>query len=171
MTDPDPTPPSERPVLPAEPPKSAEPLKPATLKASLPPPGMPRPAAAPPPGSDKPAVHEPPIRPSTPAPTHSPRHALPIFTAIGFLCLAAAVFYLWQTQHDEPPQVDPARIASLEGQTRDLRARLATFDQRLATIEQRPATGGTDLRPLEARLAALESRPLTPSSTTDLSPI
>ena len=148
MTDPAPTPPPERLVPPPEP------VKPATLKDVPAPPGTLRPAA-----------------------THSPRRALPVFTAIGFLCLAAAVLYLWQARRDEP-QVDPARIASLEGQTRDLRVRLATIDQRIALLEQRPMPAGApsgppdagiDLRPLEARLAALESRAAPQSGLADLS--
>ena len=169
MTDPDPPIPAERPIPSPEPPKAA------TLKASLPPPGMPRPAAA--------AIDRPPAPPAAPTPhgptpSHSPRNALPVFTAIGFLCLAFAFFYLWQLiRHDDQPSVDPARIASLEGQTRDLRQVLASFEQRLDTLERRPAATGSaapvDLRPLESRLSALETRPMTApaAAPVDLAPL
>ncbi len=174
MTDPDP---SEHPAPTPEPPRpelpKAEPAKPSTLKAALPPPGMPRPA----PPLNEPSKADAAPKPTV-APSHSPRHALPIFTAIGFLTLAAGFFYLWQqSRHDEQPPVDPARIASLEGQTRDLRQRLASFETRLIALEQRPATGGSvDLRPLEARLGILEARPATTITTaaapaTDLGPL
>ncbi len=104
-----------------------------------------------------PAEAAPPAPPPKPAPTHSPRSALAVFTGLGFLCLAAGVFYLW-SQVSQLEAIDPARIASLDSQTRDLRQRLANFDQRLAALEQRPA-GTADLRPLESRLAAIEQRP------------
>jgi hypothetical protein len=113
------------------------------------------------------------FEPKPVAPSHSPRHALPIFTAIGFLALAAGFFYVWQlARRDDQVPVDPARIASLEGQTRDLRQRLASFETRLIALEQRPvATGGADLRPLESRLAALEARPATAAAPADLGPL
>jgi len=174
MTDPDPPTQPERPAAAPEPPAPEppqperprpEPAKPSTLKAALPPPGMPRPA--PPLNESHRADPAPPAATPQPAvtPSHSPRHALPIFTAIGFLALAAGMFYLWQeSRHEDQLPVDPARIASLEGQTRDLRQRLASFETRLIALEQRPVTGGSasvDLRPLEARLGALETRPAT----------
>ncbi len=168
MTDPDPSTQPERPIPePIKPePAKPEPVKPSSPKAALPPPGMPRPAA--------PSTEARPVEPKPPfAPSHSPRRALPIFTAIGFLCLAAGFFYVWQlARHDDQIPVDPARIASLEGQTRDLRQRLASFETRLIALEQRPSgSGGPDLGPLESRLAALESRPPAPAAPAIAAPV
>ena len=111
---------------------------------------------APPAASDEPTA---PARP-----THSPRSALPVFTAAGFLLLAAGGFYLWHlvTELDRPePIIDPTRITALDIQIRALQ-------QRLTTLEQRPPPA--DPRPIEARIAALEQRPVS-TAVADLAPL
>ena len=95
-----------------------------------------------------------------------------VFTGVGFVVVAAALFYIWHLAAglDQPPPIDPARIASLDAQTRDLRQRLAAFETRLLALEQRPAAA-IDPRPLEARLAALENRPPAQATQYDVGPI
>ncbi len=53
----------------------------------------------------------------------------------------------------QPPSVDPAAFAGLEGQVRALQPRLAQVEQRSAP----------DLKPLDARIAAVEGRPAPPA--------
>ncbi len=72
--------------------------------------------------------------------------------AIGFLLLLVGLGYVWQRQEQflaQPPAVDPAAFAGLEGQVRTLQPRLSQLEQRAAP----------DLKPLESRIAALENKP------------
>ena len=108
-----------------------------------------------------------PAAPSPPRPTHSPRSALAVFTAAGFLLTTAGGFYIWSVVAglDRPePMIDPTRITALEIQVRALQ-------QRLTTLEQRPTTPSIDMRPLEARLAALEQRQIAPAALPPPAPI
>jgi hypothetical protein len=134
-------------------PAKAEPAKPGPAK---PEPGKP---AAPPPAGPPPAAR----------PTHSPRSALAVFTALGFLLVAAALLFLWQRQQAIvlPDSVDPARVQAMEAQLRTLQQRLSVLEARPAAAPAAaPAPGpAVDLRPLEGRIAALEQRPVpTPSA-------
>ncbi len=107
-----------------------------------------------PPAAPSQAV-QPPDKPAPP--THSPRNARAVFTAIGFLCLAAGLFYLWHLVQNLTPAdpIDPARIATLDAQLRGFHQRIIALEQRPPTPTQTP----TNLAPLEARLLALEQRP------------
>ncbi|MDE2200977.1 MAG: hypothetical protein KGJ41_18380, partial [Rhodospirillales bacterium] len=109
----------------------------------------------------------------TAAPTHSPRSALAVFSALGFLLLAGGLFYLWQEMQGlaqrplvQPQPIvagaDPARVAALEDQ-------VATLSRRLAELSGRPAPASPDLAPLAARIAALEQRPAP--ATADTAPL
>lgn len=97
--------------------------------------------------------------PPQPETAHSPRSALAVFCALGFLLLAAGLMYVWQLVQALPPPVEAGQFANLE-------ARLQAAQTRLAQLEQRPAPPtpppAPDLRPLEARMAALENRPPPP---------
>jgi hypothetical protein len=98
---------------------------------------------------------------------------LRVLTAAGFLCVAIALFILWQRIAGlEGAGPDAARVASLEAQVHDLQQRLAALEQRPVTTPPPPP----DLRPLEARIAALEARPAAgpappPAAPPDLGPI
>ena len=133
-----------------------------------------KPSMGPPPPPTQPVQ-----TPDKPAPpTHSPRNARAVFTAIGFLGLAAGLFYLWHLIQGLTPAdpIDPARIAALEAQLRG-------FHQRIIALEQRPPAAQppapANLAPLEARLLALEQRPPPQTPTpapataapTDLAPL
>ncbi|MCW3474603.1 hypothetical protein [Limobrevibacterium gyesilva] len=98
-----------------------------------------------------------PAEPAGATPSHSPRSALAVFSALGFLLAFLALFFIWQRLDtlEQPPGADPARVDGLEAQLR-------TLQQRLVQLEQRPApvpAPAPDLRPLESRIAALEQRP------------
>ena len=98
------------------------------------------------------------------APTHSPKNALAVFSALGFLLIAGALFFLW-SQIDGLGKPDNDRLALIEAQIR-------TLQDRVAVLERRPvATAAPDLRPLESRIAALEQRPAAASAPADLSPL
>jgi hypothetical protein len=101
--------------------------------------------------TEQPLLPPPDPEPEAPvtAPSRPRRDLVPWFYGLGFLVLAAAVFYLWQY-----PGVpgEPARDASaLQG----VEQRLADVDARLNRLEQRPAP---DLSPLSGRVDALDSR-------------
>lgn len=109
-------------------------------------------------------------------PSHSPRSALPVFTAAGFLLLAAGGFYLWHlvSELDRPePIIDPTRITALEIQVRALQQRLTALEQRPAAAAAPvsvPVSAPVDLRPIEGRIAALEQRPAM-TAVADLAPL
>ena len=105
-------------------------------------------------------------------PSHSPRSALPVFTAAGFLLLASGGFYVWHlvSELDRPePIIDPTRITALEIQVRALQQRLTALEQRPVAAPAAIATP-VDLRPLEARITALEQRPAV-TAAADLAPL
>jgi len=78
-----------------------------------------------------------------------PRHDLvPWFYGLGFLILAAAIFYLWQYPSMQTPAVDSAASHAVERQ-------LADIDGRLTRLESRPTT---DLSKITARVDALDER-------------
>ena len=94
----------------------------------------------------------PPDEPSEPiqtAPKPRRRDLVPLFYGLGFLVLAAAIFYLWQfpSMPGEPPS-DSSAVHTAE-------QHLADIDARLTALEHRPAA---DLTKLTARLDALDGR-------------
>jgi hypothetical protein len=132
----------------------------------------PTPPAAEPAG-DSPAPTPAPAKPSPPSAARpaAPGSVLRVLTAAGFLCVAIALFVLWERITGlEGAAPDTARIASLDSQLHDLQQRLAALEQRPVTAPPRPTI---DLRPLEGRVAALEARPATaaPAPPPDLAPI
>ena len=104
-------------------------------------------------------------------PRHSGRSPVAVLGAIGFILVAAALFYLWQQIQDfaVTQPVDPARVALLDDQVRSLQQRAGQMEQRLNQLDQRQAAAPTaparaaqppvDLGPLESRITALEQRP------------
>ncbi len=82
-------------------------------------------------------------------PKRSQRDLVPWLYALGFLVLAAAIFYLWQypSTPGEPPP-DTAAIQAVE-------QRLVDIDARLTRLEQRPTV---DLGKITARLDAIDGR-------------
>jgi hypothetical protein len=100
---------------------------------------------------------EQPLLPPPDAPTEAPvdagnprRHdPVPWLYGLGFIVLAAAIFYLWQYPSPSPePTGDAAAIQAVV-------QRLAEIDARLTTLEHRPAI---DPSRNAARLDALEGR-------------
>jgi hypothetical protein len=85
-----------------------------------------------------------------PVPPKPPRRDLvPWFYGLGFLVLAAAIFYLWQY---------PKMPREVTGDTSALQAvqqHLAAADQRLSKVEQGPAA---DIAKITARVDALDGR-------------
>lgn len=83
-----------------------------------------------------------PLPEPVPAPPMAPRrNILPwILNVLGFIVLAAAIFYVWQNP---------------SGQAQTADQELALLDARLTRLEQRPAA---DLGPLSSRVDALEGR-------------
>jgi hypothetical protein len=79
----------------------------------------------------------------------STRDLTPWLSAIGFLVLAAAIFYVWQY----PTQ--PGRSAAEDAANAVVEQRLTEIDTRLTRMEQQPAP---DLGKLVARIDALEGR-------------
>ena len=101
---------------------------------------------------------------ATPArpPAQRSRSALAVFSAIGFLLLAGAVFFLWQELQMLGRQIDPTQIVNLQAQ-------LTNLQQRVAALEARPMPAPpapVDLGPLEGRVALLEQRPAAPADPT-----
>ena len=126
--------------------------------------------------SDTPAMSEtralPPPEEPEPAP-RAARSVIPILSLIGFLILAAAIFYVWRNPNlpPAPPSVDPATVADLQQQVQSL-------TQRVAQLQQRPAAQPVDLRPIESRISALEQQvqqagtaSAQPAAPPDLGPI
>jgi hypothetical protein len=164
MTDPEPTPASERPK-----PESAPHIERADVE---PPPQIPPDAVA---ADERAHAVEPgPRRSST---------VFPLLYLLGFVVLAAGLAYIWQ---NPPPPREPvaraADLAALGDQVRALSDRvtrleqrpaptaapasapapdLRPLEQRVAALERRPAPAGPDLGPIEQRLTALEQKPQT----------
>ena len=82
-----------------------------------------------------------------PKPPH--RDLVPWFYGLGFLVLAAAIFYLWQY-----PSA-PGEAAANASATHAVEQRLADMDARLTRLEQRPTA---DLGQITARVDALDGR-------------
>ena len=94
----------------------------------------------------------PPDEPSEPipvAPKPPQRDLVPWLYGLGFLVLAAAIFYLWQYPSMPADATDNASAA------RAVEQRLADIDGRLTRLEQRPTA---DLGPITARVDALDGR-------------
>jgi hypothetical protein len=90
-----------------------------------------------------------------------------VLSAVGFLLLVGAMFYLWQQVQTLAQQSDPSQIAVLNGEIRDLRQRVARLEQQPAPVPPAPPV---DLGPLTARVEALEQRPaVAPDNTAALS--
>ena len=81
------------------------------------------------------------------APKAQRRDLFPWLYGLGFLVLAAAVFYLWQYPGNEPGP-DTVTLQAVE-------QRLIGLDARLAALEQRPPP---DIASLAARLDAIDGR-------------
>lgn len=98
------------------------------------------------------------VPPPDPAPSApaSPRHhagrdVVPWLYGLGFLVLAAAIFYLWQyPSTPSEPTEDKSAIA-----IQAVAQRLADVDSRLNSLERRPIP---DISKIAARLDALEGR-------------
>lgn len=99
--------------------------------------------------TEQPLLPPPDEAPETPvqAPKNPRRDVVPWLYGLGFLVLAAAVFYLWQYPSNEPAP-DSSAVQAVE-------QRLAGIDARLTRLEQRPAP---DLGKLAARVDAIEGR-------------
>jgi hypothetical protein len=93
----------------------------------------------------------------TPEPVAAPpkppqRDLVPWFYGLGFVVLAAAIFYLWQYPGSPGESAaDTSAVQAVQAVTQ----RVADIDTRLSRLEQRPAP---DLGKLTARMDALEGR-------------
>jgi hypothetical protein len=76
-------------------------------------------------------------------------------SAIGFVVLAGAIFWVWRYPAPATPDV---RVEALAQQ-------LTTLQNRVTQLEQRPSPAPVDLAPLAKRVAALEQRPAAPAAT------
>jgi hypothetical protein len=96
----------------------------------------------------EPPGREPPGRdPFDSPPADRGRGLLPVLCAVGFVVLAAAIYYTWDNPQ-EPP--DSQEMRGLAG--------------RVAALEQRAPP---DLDALDSRITALEKRPVVPPAATD----
>jgi len=92
----------------------------------------------------------PPVDTPEPAVVASPRRDWhPWLSGLGFLILAAGIFYLWQNPSVPPPSPDEVSARQLVEQ------RLGDVGSRLTRLEQRPPP---DLGKITARVDALEAR-------------
>jgi len=118
--------------------------------------------AAPKPAPEKSEPSKAAVPPASAAPprprprAQASRSALAVLSAVGFLLLAGAMFYLWQQVQILARQSDPSQIAVLNGEIRELRQRVARLEQQPAPVPPAPPV---DLGPLTARVEALEQRP------------
>ncbi len=112
--------------------------------------------------SQRPLIAADPPSQATPA---KRRDMFPALYLAGFIVLAGAILWLWQS----PPIV----VAAPPSHEVDaLRQQVAELESRLGRLEQRPAPESPappDLAPLEARIAALENR--KPAPPVDLGPL
>jgi len=83
------------------------------------------------------------------SPKPPPRDFVPWFYGLGFLVLAAAVFYLWQ--YPSMPGEPPAEASAIQ----TVEQRLADVDSRLNRLEQQPAP---DLGKITAHVDALDGK-------------
>jgi len=106
--------------------------------------------------SDQPAL-PPPDHPDPELPPTAPRttraNLVPWLYALGFLALAAALFYVWQYPNT------PAETASSVSRIHAVEQRLEATDTRLGRLEQEPSPPtAADLNKITARLDTLETR-------------
>jgi hypothetical protein len=146
-------------------PAAPEPAKSEPAAAA---PAVPKPAKPNPDKPEPPKTAVPPVPPAAPRPrAQASRSALAVLSAVGFLLLVGATFYLWQQVQTLAQQSDPSQIAVLNGEIRDLRQHVARLEQQPAPVPPAPPV---DLGPLTARVAALEQRPVVaPDNTSALS--
>jgi hypothetical protein len=120
-----------------------------------------------PPASDRSTVETDP--PLPPPPSHGPapprRGFLAWLYGLGFLILAAAIFYVWQHPNvpaETAPGTDTGTAPGIAMGTPDTRAverKLDAIDTRLSRLEQQPRPpSATDLGKITAQLDALEAR-------------
>jgi hypothetical protein len=132
------------------------------------PPALPSPVPAVP-ASDQ--TDEPPPPPPPPRPR---RDVVPWLYSLGFLVLAAAIFYLWQnTPTGNAPPLPVADLQPVEQQLTALESRVATLEEqqrpagsdltpRVEALERR--TAAVDVGSVAARVEALERRPAPPDT-------
>ncbi len=107
----------------------------------------------------------------TPAQPSRRLDGLPILYIIGFVVLAAAVFYVYR--NPSRPREAAQEAAKVDALTQEAVARQQQYEiltKRLTALETKPAAAPADLTPLQAKVAALESRP-PPSPPADLGPL
>ncbi len=108
------------------------------------------------------ALPSPEPEPQAPPDRPAPRRALAWSTGIGFLVLAAALFWVWRHPLVEAPPTEPLdRLAQ----------QVSALEARVTKLEQRPQPQAPDLGPLAARVAALEQHPAAPQPQVDLAPL
>ena len=106
-----------------------------------------------------------------PAPPSKRRDGLPLLYIIGFVVLAAAVFYVYRnpTRPREAAQ-EAARVDALTQEAVARQQQYEILTKRLVALESKQAPAPANLAPLEAKVAALENRP-PPSPPADLGPL
>ena len=106
-----------------------------------------------------------------PAPPSRRPDGLPLLYIIGFVVLAAAVFYVYRnpTRPREAAQ-ETARVDALTQEAVARQQQYEILTKRLVALESKPAPAPANLAPLEAKVAALENRP-SPSPPADLGPL
>ena len=87
--------------------------------------------------------------PATVAPTPARHNLVPWFYGLGFIILAAAIFYLWQY-----PSIPSGAVAD-SAASHTVERQLADIDDRLTRLESRPTT---DLSKITARVDAFDGR-------------
>jgi hypothetical protein len=109
---------------------------------------------------------DPPSEPLVTPPNPPRRNFVPWLYGLGFLILAAAIFYLWQypSMPGEPPH-EASEFQTIADRLAEIQTRLGRLEQRepalaetasrLSRLEQRPAP---DLGEITARVDALEGR-------------
>jgi hypothetical protein len=98
--------------------------------------------------TEPPLLQSPDPAPGPVAPANQPaRYIVPWLYGLGFLVLAAAIFYLWQYPSTPSEQTDDRSAIQAVAQ------KLADIDTRLNNLEQRPTP---DISKIAARLDALE---------------
>ncbi len=106
-----------------------------------------------------------------PASASRRRDGLPLLYIIGFVVLAAAVFYVYRnpTRPREAAQ-EAARVDALTQEAVARQQQYEILTKRLVALESKQAPAPANLAPLEAKVAALENRP-PPSPPADLGPL
>ena len=106
-----------------------------------------------------------------PSPPPRRTDGLPILYVVGFVILAAALFYVYR--HPPQPRGAAQESARVDALTKEAVARQQEYDilsKRLTALEAKPAPAPVNLAPIESKVAALESRP-PPPPPTDLDPL